>query len=75
MRILKPRRFCLCLFCLAGLVLNLAGCGGDAYEKQFDDSLQHLKSTGQPLGRAQAVPQADPGAPPAATDQQQPVQQ
>ena len=75
MRILKPRRFWLRLLCLACLALNLTGCGGDAYEKQFDDSLQHLKSTGQPLGRAPAVPQADPGTSPAATDQPQPAQQ
>jgi hypothetical protein len=40
------------------------GCGGDTYEKQFDDSLQHLKATGQPLGR-EPTPPAD-ASPPAA---------
>jgi hypothetical protein len=75
MQILKCRRNWFRLLGLVCLLLNIAGCGGDAYEKQFDESLQHLKTTGQPLGRPQAIPQADAGTAPAATDQQQPAQQ
>jgi len=37
-------------------VVAYPGCGGDAYEKKFDDSMQHLKSTGLPLGREPAPP-------------------
>ena len=53
---------------LGCLTLASAGCGGDAYEKQFDDSLKHLKATGLPLGKepqppADATPPtADAGA-------------
>jgi hypothetical protein len=74
MQILRCPRIWLRLLGVACLLLNIAGCGGDAYEKQFDESLQHLKTTGQPLGRPQAAPQSDAANPPAATDQQQPAQ-
>ncbi len=66
-RNLKSLRRWLALVGLACLLLNLAGCGGDAYEKQFDDSMQHLKATGLPLGK-------EPAPPPQAADQQQPAQ-
>lgn len=72
-RILKSLRKWLALAGLACLLLNTAGCGGDAYEKQFDDSLQHLKTTGLPLGHEPAPPPE--AAQPAAQDQQPPAQQ
>jgi hypothetical protein len=70
-RILKSTKKSLALMGLACLLLNIAGCGGDAYEKQFDDSVQHLKATGLPLGHEPAPPAqaAQPGQ-----DQQQPAQ-
>jgi hypothetical protein len=58
-------RFCLLLF--ACMLFFTAGCGGDAYEKTFDESLQHLKNPPPP---APAAP-ADTNA---AGDQQQPQQ-
>jgi uncharacterized protein (TIGR03067 family) len=39
-----------------------AGCGGDAYESQFNASLQYLKANGQPLPRSTAAPSADAAA-------------
>jgi hypothetical protein len=70
-RILKNAKKWPILMGLACLLLNIAGCGGDAYEKQFDDSMQHLKATGLPLGHEPAPPPqaAQPGQ-----DQQQPTQ-
>jgi hypothetical protein len=61
------------------LLLTSAGCGGDAYEKQFDDSLKHLKATGLPLGKepappADATPPADQGTAGNAQPQPQPPQ-
>jgi hypothetical protein len=54
---------------IMGCILANSGCGGDAYEKQFDESLQHLKTTGQPLGRPQAA--IDTTSSPAAAEGQQ----
>jgi hypothetical protein len=75
MRILRCPRIWLRLLGLACLLLNIAGCGGDAYEKQFDESLQHLKTTGQPLGRPQAGPPADVAPADGTAGQQQSAQQ
>ena len=41
---------------LAMLLATCAGCGGDAYEQQFDKSMRHLKATGQPLPRSGEEP-------------------
>ncbi|HTQ40316.1 MAG TPA: hypothetical protein VMJ32_14925 [Pirellulales bacterium] len=54
-RNLRRRLLWLLIVC-GGLTLSNIGCGGDAYEKQFDDSLQHLKKTGLPLGQEPAPP-------------------
>ncbi|HEY2826797.1 MAG TPA: hypothetical protein VGJ04_04295 [Pirellulales bacterium] len=59
---------------IAACVLFNGGCGGDAYEKQFDESLQHLKTTGQPLGRQPAAPQPEPTSQPGTDGNQQPPQ-
>jgi len=40
----------------------LVGCGGDAYESQFNASLQSLKATGQPLPRSVQIAPASPEA-------------
>ena len=67
MQILRHRSMWLGL--IVASFLFSTGCGGDAYEKKFDESLQHVKSTGKPLGQ-------EPAPPPAADNgnQQQPQQ-
>jgi hypothetical protein len=47
---------------LAAFFVTCAGCGGDAYEQQFDKSWKHLKSTGQPIPRAGLAPAQDAAA-------------
>jgi hypothetical protein len=55
------RYFRTCLIAsLPLLVAFCSGCGGDAYEQQFDHSLKHLKDTGQPIPRAGIQPAAAP---------------
>ncbi len=44
---------------LGCLTLNSLGCGGDAYEKKFDDSMKHIKDTGYPLGHVDPAPSPD----------------
>jgi len=42
---------------LVAIAIGLtAGCGGDAYESQFNASLQYLKANGQPLPRSTQPP-------------------
>jgi uncharacterized protein (TIGR03067 family) len=46
-------------------VACIAGCGGDAYESQFNASLRQLKATGQPIPRSMqqaAAPSAEAAA-------------
>lgn len=46
---------------LAAVAVGLtSGCGGDAYESQFNASLQQLKATGQPLPRSTQAQMAAP---------------
>ena len=48
---LRLVRFLVAIGLLAFLPI-CPGCGGDAYEQQFNKSLKHLKDTGQPIPRA-----------------------
>jgi hypothetical protein len=58
------RRSIWCWLLVFSSMATCSGCGGDAYEKKFDESMQHLKSTGLPLGREPAPPpQANSTAP------------
>jgi uncharacterized protein (TIGR03067 family) len=42
------------------VVGSLTGCGGDAYESQFNASLKELKDNGQPIPRSMATQTAPP---------------
>jgi uncharacterized protein (TIGR03067 family) len=47
---------------VAMAVALIAGCGGDAYESQFNASLKSLKDTGQPLQRSMQIVPPSPEA-------------